>query len=358
MVLNPHHFRDTESPTLSWPEKMATARQDPWGQRYDPYSSPITFEAQSACEHKAPLLQSQPVFSRETPALPESFVALSPLYNEIRHNAPCLVRSARSTTSALEVSTSSEIEDLKRRLQHIKIRRARQREHTRLIQRDLIEMEMLSALSGPNNVLEQPEVLNTIRVEETPTSVFESSGNSSHGTRSGLNPKRLLCSTYKARDVTPSPTHERLQGSKENRRDSHSINVHRLAFLDPDRLLDPIFCVSRADEDVNMIQRERKNTSGCQGHTSGFDPYSSWPSIDGLDTLSPTGWTFTAVGEHQTNCLRDVVPTKTCVPQQLPAWYHRPDSIATDVSHQAHVMNVVFYQRGNSTVDGRPDIPY
>ena len=345
---------------------MATARQDPWGQRYDPYSSRITFETQGACEQKAPLVASKLLLSRETSA---PVVALSPPCHEIPHKAPRHVRSVPSATATVEGSNSSEIEDLKRRLQHIKIRRAMQREHTQSIQQELKEMEMFSVFSGKNSILKPPEVLTNGMVEEAPASAFESSCDRTHGARTVLNPKRLLCSTYKARDVTPSPTRERVQSAKQSSSESHSMNVIRdlssrtnprdgKVFVNPDRLLDPLFCVSRADEDENIIPRERKSAGDIQEHTSGFDPYYSQPSIGSLGTFCATGSANSAVGDEGINCLRGVVPSKTCVPRRLPAWYQRPDSIATDASHEAHIMHVVFYQRENSSLTDRHDIPY
>lgn len=362
-------------------QNMVVPPQEPWGMRYDPYSppiTPVTIEgSEQASEPRVLLfpLSSAPrtttlkaaFESSRQEAAGSTTSGLNP--KDIRRRATEPLGNLPSSTVSLEGSTSSDIQDLKRRLEHLKIRRAKQREHTLEIQRELEEMERtMMAVDQTNEPVthEGPRasdaVDDTMDITTSPESSFS---HPSTPTRSLLNPRRLLCSTYKVRDVTPSPTQQEQDGavrsvresSRQSRRFTEQEGGISGAIEDDGRQHseappDAIFCSSRA--------ADNNETSPTRGflpkwrQSPAFDPYHSRPSMDLLNT-PVCGRSVGVMGDDDmSSCLREAVvaPSKTCLPKRPHAWYQRPDKIATDASDRSHVMQMVFYPK-ESSFDGQ-----
>jgi hypothetical protein len=206
----------------------------------------------------------------------------------------------------------------------------------------------------PKTITESQKI-SAVRTAEERIELTTDSSNKDTQTTSRLNPMRLLCSTYKARDVTPSPPHERMKSTVVGRDCTKLSNLWD-SFVCVNRAgpLDPIFCISRPDHAEDMGPR-RITTIDSQQHIPDFDPYYSRPSMD-VEAYKPRSRVYGAVGDDDTTFgFLDGLPSKSCSQKRLPAWYQRPDKITTDASTRSHVMQMVFY-RADNQFDGQKKV--
>jgi hypothetical protein len=314
---------------------MATASYDPWGKRYDPYSSPITFDDQS-CGERIVM-----TFPEVTSPLPS---------HEIGRRVSDPKASLPSASGSSDGSTSSDIKDLKHRLEHIKISREKQREHTLGIQRELEDMERAMMAAESSGAHKSKGVLTTKAATERVDSPIEGSSDRACIV-SWLNPKRMFCSMHKVQDKPQSPTQRRKSTSSQRmHRTSPTVDVDRhmqpapipldsiagRGWQDPEERVDAKFSRSRAEDENRMPK------TCSQLRAPDFDPYHSRLTTDSV--VFESGFrSHGLLSERETYCLRDSAAAKTCLPNRFPAWYERPDKIATDSSDQSRVMQMVFY---------------
>lgn len=259
----------------------------------------------------------------------------------------------------LEFSNNEEIAILQRRLQMIKERRRKQ--HTKTCEyagneqdRTLRDQQSVANGKWANNTSNSQLLtarrasLSSETAEETIDTTFTSSGSSM------LNPKRLLCSTYKAKNITQDSSSASRPPRQKMKRAPDSTKTQEL---------DAIVCMSGprqpSDDRLDLIvcagrkTNENLRYATLEGKAPSFDPYDSAPRggpchspSRGLEYVVPRQRAFSDLGTEDTSRYHDAeqrIAVWSCIPSKPTPWFVRQDCIETVPDIDLRMMEMVYF---------------